>query len=212
MSAPAATEAEALTLSGAARQEGALRTLRRGLRMVPEFTQGLPVTLLLALVATAGRVVVPLAVQQTIDRGLLSAGGPDLGLVRWMVALSVGAVLVTALSAYRLNVRLFRTTETALAALRVRAFRHVHDLSMLHQQAQRRGSLVSRVTSDVDQMSVFMQWGGILVLVAGGQQQLPAGHHDQDAAPLHEDRHLVHVAGHPGDQGAAPLGVLGQQR
>jgi ATP-binding cassette, subfamily B, bacterial len=169
VSAPAATEAEDLTLSGAARQEGALRTLRRGLRMVPEFTQGLPVTLLLALVATAGRVVVPLAVQQTIDRGLLSAGGPDLGLVRWMVALSAGAVLVTALSAYRLNVRLFRTTETALAALRVRAFRHVHDLSMLHQQAQRRGSLVSRVTSDVDQMSVFMQWGGILVLVAGGQ-------------------------------------------
>jgi len=45
----------------------------------------------------------------------------------------------------------------------------VHDLSMLHQQAQRRGSLVSRVTSDVDQMSVFMQWGGILVVVSAGQ-------------------------------------------
>ena len=79
------------------------------------------------------------------------------------------AVLVTALAAYRLNYRLFRTTETALAALRVRAFRHVHDLSMLHQQAARRGSLVSRVTSDVDQMSVFMQWGGILVVTSAGQ-------------------------------------------
>jgi ATP-binding cassette subfamily B protein len=167
VTAPA--EADPLALVSAARQEGALRTLRRGLRMVPEFTQGLPATLLLALVATAGRMVVPLAVQQTLDRGLLGAGGPDLGLVRWMVGLCVVAVLVTALSGYRLNVRLFRTTETALAALRVRAFRHVHDLSMLHQQAQRRGSLVSRVTSDVDQMSVFMQWGGILVVVAGGQ-------------------------------------------
>jgi putative ABC transport system ATP-binding protein len=81
----------------------------------------------------------------------------------------VAAVAVTALCGFRLNVRLFRTTETALAALRVRAFRHVHDLSMLHQQAQRRGSLVSRVTSDVDQMSVFMQWGGILVVVSAGQ-------------------------------------------
>ncbi len=38
-------------------------------------------------------------------------------------------------AAYLLNCRLFRTSETALAALRVRAFRHVHDLSMLHQQA-----------------------------------------------------------------------------
>ena len=65
--------------------------------------------------------------------------------------------------------RLFRTTETALAGLRVRAFRHVHDLSVLHQQGQRRGSLVSRVTSDVDQLSVFMQWGGVLGLVSLGQ-------------------------------------------
>ena len=71
-------------------------------------------------------------------------------------------VVVTAVAVYRMNVRLFRTTETALADLRVRAFRHVHDLSVLHQQGQRRGSLVSRVTSDVDQLSVFMQWGGVL--------------------------------------------------
>jgi putative ABC transport system ATP-binding protein len=45
----------------------------------------------------------------------------------------------------------------------------VHDLSVLHQQGQRRGSLVSRVTSDVDQLSVFMQWGGVLGLVSIGQ-------------------------------------------
>ncbi|HYT09591.1 MAG TPA: ABC transporter ATP-binding protein, partial [Mycobacteriales bacterium] len=168
MTAPDTAE-DALALVSASRQDGALRTLRRGLRLVPEFRRGLWVTLLLALVATAGRLVVPLAVQQTLDHGLLRSGGPDLGLVQVMVALCAVAVLITAVSGYRLNVRLFRTTETALAALRVRAFRHVHDLSMLHQQAQRRGSLVSRVTSDVDQMSVFMQWGGILVVVASGQ-------------------------------------------
>jgi ATP-binding cassette subfamily B protein len=108
-------------------------------------------------------------VQQTLDRGLLGAGGPDYGLIQRMVALSALAVLVTAAAAYLLNFRLFRTTETGLAALRVRAFRRVHDLSMLHQQAQRRGSLVSRVTSDVDQLSTFMQWGGILVVVSVGQ-------------------------------------------
>src|SRR5688500_20373821 len=70
---------------------------------------------------------------------------------------------------YLMNVRLFRTTETALAGLRTRAFRHVHDLSVLHQQGQRRGSLVSRVTSDVDQLSTFMQWGGVLGVVSFGQ-------------------------------------------
>ena len=78
-------------------------------------------------------------------------------------------VVITAVAVFRMNVRLFRTTETALANLRVRAFRHVHDLSVLHQQGQRRGSLVSRVTSDVDQLSVFMQWGGVLGLISVGQ-------------------------------------------
>jgi ATP-binding cassette subfamily B protein len=153
-----------------ARSEGAFVTLRRGLRMMPEFRQGLPATFALALVATAGRVVVPIAVQQVIDRGLTATGGrPDMGLIALLVGVCALVVVLTAVAVYRMNVRLFRTTETALAGLRVRAFRHVHDLSVLHQQGERRGSLVSRVTSDVDQLSVFMQWGGVLGLVSLGQ-------------------------------------------
>jgi ATP-binding cassette subfamily B protein len=150
------------------RAEGAMATLRRGLRMMPEFRRGLPVTFALALVATTGRVVVPIAVQQVIDRGL-AGGDPDMSLITGLVLVCALVVVLTAVAVYRMNVRLFRTTETALANLRVRAFRHVHDLSVLHQQGERRGSLVSRVTSDVDQLSVFMQWGGVLGLVSLGQ-------------------------------------------
>jgi ABC-type multidrug transport system fused ATPase/permease subunit len=40
---------------------------------------------------------------------------------------------------------------------------------MLHQQSERRGSLVSRVTGDVDQMSQFLQYGGVTLLVSFGQ-------------------------------------------
>jgi ATP-binding cassette subfamily B protein len=151
------------------RSEGAFATLRRGLRMMPEFRHGLPATFALALVATAGRVVVPIAVQQVIDRGLTATGRPDMGGIATLVGVCAVVVVLTAVAVYRMNVRLFRTTETALANLRVRAFRHVHDLSVLHQQGERRGSLVSRVTSDVDQLSVFMQWGGVLGLVSVGQ-------------------------------------------
>jgi ATP-binding cassette, subfamily B, bacterial len=157
------------------RPEGALATLRRGLRMMPEFRRGLPATFALALIATAGRVVVPIAVQQTIDKGLTGPGGPDLGLVRELVLICAAVVVLTGVAVYRMNVRLFRTTETALAGLRVRAFRHVHDLSVLHQQGQRRGSLVSRVTSDVDQLSVFMQWGGVLGVISVGQLVVATG-------------------------------------
>src|SRR3954463_4114249 len=157
------------TIDGRTADRGAIATLVRGVRMTPEFREGLGVTLLLALVATGGRIVVPVAVQQTIDHGLNRPGSPALALVRLACGLAALAVLVTAFANYLMNVRLYRTSESGLAALRVRAFRRVHDLSVLHQAAERRGSLVSRVTSDVDTMSTFMQWGGMLVLVSVAQ-------------------------------------------
>jgi len=151
------------------RAEGAWQTLTRGVRLTPELRQGLGVTLLLALLATAGRLVVPVAVQQTLDGGIRAPGGPDVGLVAAVVGLAAVVLVVSAACSYAMNVRLFRTSETALASLRTRAFRHVHDLSVLHQQSERRGSLVSRVTSDVDQISQFVQWGGILLVISTGQ-------------------------------------------
>jgi len=162
-------EAGLLTTAAQHRDDGAIKTLVRGARMLPELRRGLPVTVGLALLATSGRVVVPVAIQQSIDRGLTTPGGADSGFVRTAVLICLGVVVLTGIAAYFLNYRVFRTTEGALATLRVRAFGHVHNLSMLHQQTQRRGTLVSRVTSDVDQMSVFMQWGGILGVVSLGQ-------------------------------------------
>jgi ATP-binding cassette subfamily B protein len=150
-------------------QESTWSALTRGLRLSPELANGVVGTLVLALFATAGRVAVPIAVQQTIDHGLRAAGGPDLGFVATMVSIAAAVVVATALSAFVMNVRLFRTSETALANLRTKAFRHIHDLSVLHQQSERRGSLVSRVTSDVDQISQFVQWGGIMLVVSLGQ-------------------------------------------
>ncbi len=170
MSAPAAS-AEPVDLAPAA--DGAWATLRRGMREVPVFRRALPVVALLGLIATAGRLVVPLAIQQTLDRGLHAgrAGDEavDIGVIQLMVLACAGAVIVTAVSAYLLNRRLFTATETALHELRVRTFARLHALSMLHQQAQRRGSMVSRVTSDVDQLSIFMQWAGSLLLVSSAQ-------------------------------------------
>jgi ATP-binding cassette subfamily B protein len=158
-----------VSVIGSAAQPAPWETVRRGIRLTPQFLVGIKVTLLLALVATAGRVVVPIAVQQTIDNGLRNPAGADFAMVRWAVAAAAVAVVITAASAYAMNVRLYRTAETGLSALRVKAFRHVHDLSVLTQSSERRGSLVSRVTSDVDTISTFMQWGGVLLLVSLGQ-------------------------------------------
>jgi len=156
------------TVDMAAEQRGSLATLAHGLVVAPEFRNGLRTTLGLAVLSTAGRVVVPLAVQQTIDHGL-SGKTPDLPLGRLACGLAALAVAVTAVANYFMNVRLYRTTEDGLLALRTRAFRRVHDLSVLHQASERRGSLVSRVTGDVDTISTFMQFGGLLIVVSLAQ-------------------------------------------
>jgi ABC-type multidrug transport system fused ATPase/permease subunit len=144
-------------------------TLRQGLALSPELRRGLAGTVALALAAALGKVAIPVAVQQGMDKGLRAPGGPDLRALGLIVALAVGMLVVTVICSYRMNVRLYTVSETALSGLRTRTFRHIHDLSMLHQQAQRRGSLVSRVTSDVDQISLFLQWGGVVLLVSGAQ-------------------------------------------
>ncbi|MER7134352.1 ABC transporter ATP-binding protein [Streptosporangium saharense] len=149
-------------------ERSALGTVRHGLSLTPEFRKGIVGTLVLAVMATVGKVIVPIAVQQTIDRGL-KGSIPDLPYIRTAVLLCAAAVVLTALCAYLMNVRLYRVTEASLATLRTRGFRHVHDLSVLTQNSERRGALVSRVTGDVDQISVFMQWGGLMIIIAMGQ-------------------------------------------
>ncbi|HWU22147.1 MAG TPA: ABC transporter ATP-binding protein [Nocardioides sp.] len=148
---------------------GALETIRRGVHHSPELTRGMGVTLLLAVLASVGQVVVPVAVQQTIDHGLHGADGPDLAFTSRMAALAAVGIVVTAWASYAMTSRLFVAAEHGLATLRTKAFRHVHDLPLLTQNTERRGALVSRVTSDVDQVSQFLVFGGLLFVVSIGQ-------------------------------------------
>jgi ATP-binding cassette subfamily B protein len=148
---------------------GAWETIRRGVGHSPELVEGIGKTLALAVVASAGQVVVPIAVQQTIDRGLRGAGGPDATFTAWLAVIAAAAIVVTSWASYAMTARLFSTAERGLATLRVKAFRHVHDLPLLTQNTERRGALVSRVTSDVDQVSQFLVFGGLLFVVSIGQ-------------------------------------------
>lgn len=156
----------------AAAQTSVLGTLKRGLEMSPQIRQGLGITLALAVVATVGRVIVPVTVQQTIDTGINADGGPDVHAVTLLVGGAAVIVALTGLCSYVVNLRLFTATEAGLAQLRTTAFRRVHDLSVLTQNTERRGALVSRVTSDVDTISQFMQYGGLMLILSVGQLTL----------------------------------------
>ena len=148
---------------------GALATIRLGMRYSPELRDGLGRTLLLAILASCGQIVVPIAVQQTLDKGLNAPGGPRLDYVAWMGLAAALAIAVTSVASYAMTSRLFTTSERGLATLRTKAFRHVHDLPLLTQNTERRGALVSRVTSDVDQVSQFLVFGGLIFVVSVGQ-------------------------------------------
>jgi putative ABC transport system ATP-binding protein len=152
---------------------GPVAIVRAGLRLSPEFVKGIGVTMLLALVATTGRIVIPIAVQQAMDHGFGSPSGKvDVGEVERMVAIAALAVVATMLSATAMSRRLYQASESGLSGLRIKAFRHVHDLSVAHQQAEQRGSLVSRVTSDVDTITNFIQEGGLTLFVSIAQMAL----------------------------------------
>ncbi|MEO7233935.1 MAG: ABC transporter ATP-binding protein [Lapillicoccus sp.] len=141
------------------------QTLKRGVELSPELKKGIGVTVVLAVLSTLGKVMIPFVVQRTTDEGILGGAGPDAGIVLRYVLIAMVGVAVTAVSSYLVNVRLFTASENGLSTLRIRAFRHIHDLSMLTQNTERRGSLVSRVTSDVDTISMFVQFGGLMLMV-----------------------------------------------
>lgn len=150
-------------------REGGLAVIRRGLKLSPSITDGLAVTLLLALVSTAGGAVIPIVVRNAIDDGLGDPSGVDTGQIAGYIGLAALVIVAIMLTGWWSKVRIFTSTERGLTELRVQAFRHVHDLSMLTQNTQRRGALVSRVTSDVDQISQFLQFTGMMMITSVGQ-------------------------------------------
>ena len=122
-------EAIALLDGEAVPDVGALTVLRRGLAISPELKSGMRVTLGMALTAAAGRLIVPILVQQVLDKGLLGEGGYRPGFVLLASGLAFGIVIVVFAAARITHIRLVIAAEALLLGLRVRAFEHIHKLS-----------------------------------------------------------------------------------
>lgn len=139
---------------------GAMAVLRRGLAESPSLRRGFAYVGAFAVAGAAGRLLVPVLLQQVIDRGL-SGGALRPEIVYPMCAVAATAVTLVYLAARFAFGRMVSASETALRDLRVRTFRHIHDLSIAVQGEERRGGLVSRVTTDVDTLAEFLDWGGL---------------------------------------------------
>ena len=144
--------------------ETAMTTIRRGLREVPVLRNGLWFTFFLAALGSGGRVVVPILIQQAIDRGIVGTDGEnavDVALVARLAAIGLLAVLVAGVAFRQAAVRLGVRSERALYDLRERLIGHIHGLSLADHGEERRGGLVARVTSDIETLAQFFQWGGM---------------------------------------------------
>jgi ABC-type multidrug transport system fused ATPase/permease subunit len=144
---------------------GALAVLRLGLRATPELRDGLVFTAVLAVITAAGKLAVPVLIQQVLGRGVIGDAGYRPTFVA--VACIGTAVLIAVLYVVGRGtfLRLIRAAEASLLGLRLRAFEHIHRLSMAEHSEHRRGALVSRVTSDVETMAQFTEWGAVAWIV-----------------------------------------------
>jgi putative ABC transport system ATP-binding protein len=152
-----------------AKEDRTLRVLGRALKEAPVLRRGLGLTVAMAAAGTAIQIIVPVAMQQIIDEELLTPEQIDLGRVGNKVLLAaLGLVLGTLIGRAAL-LRLVRASSTGLSDLRQMTFAHLLKRSVLHVDAERRGSLVSRVTTDIATLQGFMDWGGVGLLTSGSQ-------------------------------------------
>jgi len=144
---------------------GAFAVLRRGLGATPELRRGVGFTVAMALVGAMGRVVIPVLMQQIVDRGLRSPEGFRPGFVVGACTAALVVVLLVTVLSRATYLRLVDAAEAMLRNLRVRAFAHVHEMAVADHNESRRGVLTARVTSDIETIARFAQWGAVAWIV-----------------------------------------------
>ena len=145
---------------------GSAKTISRGVGIAPDLRKGLGLTFLLAVIGSLARVAVPILIQQSIDNGL-QPGNVRVGYIGVLGAIAALAVVLTAWALRTAVLRLGISAEEGLYTIRVKLYDHIHRLSLADHNEERRGALVSRVTSDIETLTLFFSWGALVWLLDG---------------------------------------------
>ena len=143
---------------------GALNVLKRGLKASPELKAGISLTALMALAVAGGKLLVPLTIKEVLDRGITTSGvnvNSVLSFSLIAMFLSIAGMALGKATYYRLA----KTAENVLMGLRIRTFEHLHKLSIADHVQARKGAYTARVTSDVETLTQFAQWGAIAWII-----------------------------------------------
>ncbi|MEM7288118.1 MAG: ABC transporter ATP-binding protein [Actinomycetota bacterium] len=142
-------------------QIGALTVLRRGVQISPELRRGFRITMVMALCMAAGRLVIPVLIQQILDQGVRGDDGYRPGFVYGACLIAVAVIAGVGILSRFTYMRLIRVAENMLMELRQRTFSHIHRLSLADHVGSRTGVLTARVTSDIETLTQFAQWGAM---------------------------------------------------
>ena len=148
--------------------------LRRAFVEAPVLGRRMWLILLMNAGGTVIQVLIPVLIQQAVDSDL-GGGQVDIPSVLAKVAVAGVLLIVGAFLARTAMVRLARQAATGLSDLRVKVFSRLISSSMLHVQTERRGALVSRVTSDISTVQEFTEWGGVMFVINGTQVLIALG-------------------------------------
>jgi len=143
----------------------AMEVLRRGLAVSPELRSGIVFTIGMAVATAVGRLVTPVLIQQILDKGVSGSEGFQPRFVLGASAVALVITFVVMALSRATYIRLVQAAEQMLCNLRVKAFAHIHRLSIADHNESKRGELTARVTSDVETIARFAQWGGVAWIV-----------------------------------------------
>ena len=145
---------------------GTAKTISRGVDIAPDLGKGIAITFFLAVIGSLARVAVPILIQQSIDNGL-EPGNVRVGYICGLGVIAAVAVVLTAWALRTAVLRLGISAEQGLYTIRVKLYDHIHRLSLADHNEERRGALVSRVTSDIETLTLFFSWGALVWLLDG---------------------------------------------
>lgn len=148
---------------------GTFNLIRRAFVEAPSLRHGLGITLILAMVGQAVTVVTPIVLQKILDEEILAPGVIDMTGVVSLAVIALVALIVGLVVGRVALLRLVDSSSTGLSDLRTKTFSHIMNQSVLHVQSERRGNLLSRVTSDITTLQEFMEWGGVGMIIASSQ-------------------------------------------
>ncbi|WP_026161503.1 ABC transporter ATP-binding protein [Corynebacterium ciconiae] len=121
------------------------------------------VSIVLLILGVLADIALPTLIRYAIDHGVSEGSRRTLALV---AVAGLGMILLSWAAAMAQTIVTARTGERLLYGLRVRSFRHILRLSMDFFERTLSGTIMTRMTTDIDALSSFLQTGLAQTVVA----------------------------------------------